>query len=81
MRRSLLGGAKDVFERYPVDSICEMIHGILEENRGGFEHDDIGFIIMDPFRTERIDGAAVLMGGTQPHEEQRYLTEYASATA
>ena len=34
---------------------------------------------MDPFRTGRIDGAAVLMGGTQPHEEQRYLTEYASA--
>jgi hypothetical protein len=76
MRQSLLGGARDVFERYPVGSICEMIHGILKENRGRFEHDDIGFIILDPFRTERIGGMAVLIGGTRPHEEQRYLSEY-----
>ncbi|HOT44089.1 MAG TPA: hypothetical protein PLM53_08575 [Spirochaetota bacterium] len=78
IRRSLLGGAREVFERYAVDSICEMIHGILEENRGAFEHDDIGFIILDPFRLERIDGTAVVMGGTRPGEEHRYLTEYAS---
>lgn len=78
MRRSLLGGARDVFERYPVDSICEMIHGILEENRGCFEHDDIGFIIIDPFRLERIGGTAVIMGGTRPGEEHRYLADYSS---
>ena len=77
-RRSLLGRAKDVFERYPVDRICERIHGILDENRGGFEHDDVGFIIIDPFRTERIGGPAIIMGGTRPHEEQRYLSEYAA---
>lgn len=76
MRRSLLGGAKDVFDRYPVDAVCEMIHGILEENRGGFEHDDIGFIIIDPFAVKRIGGMAVLMGGTRPHEEQQYQSEY-----
>ncbi len=80
MRQSLLGGARDVFERYPLESICEMIHGILEENRGRFEHDDIGFIILDPFRMERIGGTAVLIGGTRPHEEQRYLSEYASGS-
>ncbi len=78
IRRSLLGGAREVFERYEVDSIGEMIHGILEDNRGGFEHDDIGFIIVDPFRLERIEGAAVIMGGTRPGEEHRYLAEYVS---
>jgi hypothetical protein len=77
-RQSLLGSARDVFARYPVDRICEVIHGILEDNRDRFEHDDIGFIIFDPFRTERIGGTAVLMGGTQPHEERRYRSEYAS---
>jgi hypothetical protein len=77
-RRSLLGDAKDVFERYPVDCICERILGLLEENRGRFEHDDVGFIIIDPFRAERIGGTSIIMGGTQPHEERRYLSEYAS---
>ena len=78
LRQSLLGGARDVFERYPVDCICEMISGILQENRGSFEYDDIGFIIIDPYRTERISGMAVIMGGTRPYEEQQYLSEYAS---
>ncbi|MBP7736038.1 MAG: hypothetical protein KA369_08725 [Spirochaetes bacterium] len=78
MRRSLLGGAREVFSQHPLDRICEMILGILDENRGVFEHDDIGFMIIDPFRMKRIDGAAVLMGGTKPHEEHRYLSEYAA---
>ena len=80
LRQSLLGGARDVFERYPVDSICEMIHGILEENSGRFEYDDIGFIIIDPYRTERIIGTAVIMGGTRPYEEIQYQSEYASGS-
>jgi hypothetical protein len=80
MRQSLLGGARDVFERHPVDCICEMISGILEENRGRFEYDDIGFIIIDPYRTERIGAAAVIMGGTRPYEEQKYLSEYVSGS-
>jgi len=78
LRQSLLGGARDVFERYPVDCICEMISGIMQENRDSFEYDDIGFIIIDPYRTERISGMAVIMGGTRPYEEQQYLSEYAS---
>jgi hypothetical protein len=55
-----------------------MIHGILEENRDNFEYDDIGFIIIDPYRTERIRATAVIIGGTRPYEEQQYLSEYAS---
>ena len=67
-------------KEYPVDCICEMMHGILEENRGKFEHDDIGFIIIDPFRAERVDGTAVIMGGTRPYEEKQYRSEYASGS-
>ena len=78
LRQSLLGGASDVFARYPVDSICEMISGILQENSGRFEYDDIGFIIIDPYRTERIAGTKVIMGGTRPYEEQQYLSQCAS---
>ena len=80
MRQSLLGGASDVFARYPVDGICEMISGILEENKDRFEYDDIGFIIIDPFRTEWIMETAVIMGGTRPYEEQQYLAEYAAGS-
>lgn len=78
LRQSLVGSARDVFTRYPVDGICEMISGILNENRGRFEYDDIGFIILDPYRTERIGGTVVIMGGTRPYEEKRYQLEYAS---
>jgi hypothetical protein len=80
MHQSILGGARDVFTQYPVDCICEMISGILNENRGRFEYDDIGFIIIDPYRTQRIGGTAVIMGGTRPYEEKRYQSEYASGS-
>jgi hypothetical protein len=80
LRQSLLGGASDVFDRYPVESICEMISGILEENSGRFEYDDIGFIIIDPYHTERIGGTTVIMGGTRPYEEQQYQSQYASGS-
>jgi hypothetical protein len=79
-RRSLLGSGQDVFARYPVDSIGEMIDQILRENMDSFEYDDIGFIIIDPYRTERIDGMAVIMGGTRPYEEQQYLAKYKSGS-
>ena len=78
MRHSLLGGKRDVFTRYPVDSICEMIQGILEGNKGRFEYDDIGFIIIDPFRVAHIEAKAVLVGGTTPHEEKQFQLEYSS---
>jgi hypothetical protein len=76
LRQSLLGGASDVFMRYQIDGICEMIHGVLEENKSSFEYDDIGLIIIDPFRVEKVEGTAVLMGGTRPHEEKRFQEEY-----
>ena len=77
MHKSLLGDARDVFERYPVDGICEMIFGILEENKDRFEYDDIGFILLDPNMMERIGGTAAIMGGTRPYEEIQYQSEYA----
>ena len=80
LHQSLLGGARDVFERYPVDEISEMISGILEENKSRFEYDDIGFILLDPNRIERITGTAVIMGGTRPYQENQYQSEYASGS-
>jgi hypothetical protein len=77
-RQALLGGMHDVFTRYPVDGICEMISGMLEGNKGRFEYDDIGFIIIDPFRVEHIEAKVVLIGGTTPYEEKQFLLEYAS---
>lgn len=76
LRHSLLAGARDVFERYPVDGICEMITEILEKNSDRFEYDDIGFIILDPNRMEPIGGGTVIMGGTRPFEEKSYRLQY-----
>jgi hypothetical protein len=80
LRQSLLGGASDVFEKYPVESICEMIQGMLDDNRGRFEYDDIGFIIIDPFRIWQIQAKTLLMGGTTSYEERQFLLEYASGS-
>jgi len=80
LHQSLLSGARDVFERYSVDEISEVISGILEENKNRFEYDDIGFILLDPSRIERITGTAVIMGGTHPYEEKLYQSEYASGS-
>ncbi len=62
----------------PVDGICERLYGALEE--GGVEHDDIGLILLDPNRMERIPGMAVLIGGTRPFEEARYRSEYVAGS-
>jgi len=75
-----LGGARNAFAQYPVDAACNMIHVILEENRDRFEYDDIGWIILDPNRTERVSGTVVMMGGTRPSEEKQYLSEFRSGT-
>lgn len=75
LRQSLANGARDVFERYPVDGICEMISGVLADNGNRFEYDDIGFIILDPSRLEPGGGKAVIMGGTRPYQEKEFQSE------
>lgn len=56
----------------PVDSIPEEMHRVLGEHRGSIEHDDIGLVVIDPFALGAPRDAAVLIGGTRPHEESRY---------
>ncbi len=80
VRRALLGGARNAFAQCPVDAACHMIHVILEENRNKFDYDDVGWIILDPNRTERVSGTVVMMGGTRPSEEKQYLSEFRSGT-
>jgi hypothetical protein len=77
VRTSIFSSEVEIFTAYPLDSIGELVHGIIGSNRGTFEHDDIGFIIIDPFRIGRIGGPAVFIGGTRPHEEKRFQEEYA----
>ena len=80
LHRSMFGGMQDLFAQCPVDGLCDMMHGILVENRGRFEYDDAGMILLDPHRMARIKGTAVMMGGTRPYEEKRYRSDYASET-
>jgi hypothetical protein len=50
------------------------MHRVLGEHRGSVEHDDIGLVVIDPFALGAPRNAAVLIGGTRPHEESRYQT-------
>jgi len=76
LRRSLVGSAREVLERVPLDGIGEKIFGILKEQRGRFEYDDVGFILLDPNAVQRLKGRALIMGGTRPFEEECYRQQY-----
>lgn len=76
LRRSLVGSARDVLDRIPLDGISEEIFGILEGQRGLFEYDDVGFILLDPNAVKRLKGKALIMGGTRPFEEEHYRRQY-----
>ncbi|MDD5711262.1 MAG: hypothetical protein PHY31_00740 [Smithellaceae bacterium] len=69
--KELLSSLTEVFAAYPVDNWGGLIHRVLERNAGQFEHDDIGFIVMDPFHIAA-GRRLILIGGTQPQEEKRY---------
>ena len=75
-RRSLVGSARDVLERVGLDGVGEVIFGMLEGQRGRFEYDDVGFILLDPGAVERVKGKALIMGGTRPFEEKHYRLQY-----
>jgi hypothetical protein len=76
LRRSLVGSARDVLERVRLDGIGEEIFGMLEGQRGRFEYDDVGFILLDPAAVERLKGKALIMGGTRPFEEKHFRLHY-----
>jgi hypothetical protein len=76
LRQSPAGTTRGVLERIGLDGIGEVISGILEEHRGRFEYDDVGFILLDPGAVERVKGKALIMGGTRPFEEKRYRLQY-----
>jgi len=76
LRRSLVGSAREVLERVGLDGIGEKIFGILKEQRGRFEYDDVGFILLDPNAVQRLKGRALIMGGTRPFEEECYRQQY-----
>jgi hypothetical protein len=76
--QSIFSGLQDVIAGSQVDGIGELIHGVLEANSGAFEYDDIGYIIIAPFGIDRINMKPVFIGGTRPHDEKRFLTEYSS---
>jgi hypothetical protein len=58
-----------------VDCICDSIHETIDEHRGNFEYDDIGFIFMDPFKILSQRRSIVIMGGTRPYEEGIFLKD------
>jgi len=78
LKQALIPGMAEVLSRNTPEGVCAMVHGILDAHAGRFEHDDIGFILVDPFGAVRAGGAEVFVGGTRPNEEKRYREYHAS---
>jgi hypothetical protein len=57
----------------PVHGAAAVIQKKMAEYCTGFEHDDIGFVILDPFAVDNSLEGSVILGGTTPIEEKRYL--------
>lgn len=66
----------NLFLSAPVDEVGERICRLLEGN-GGIEHDDLGLIILNPFRVHP-SGDCVIIGGTTPGEESRFYRDASS---
>lgn len=76
----LASGVPGILAGDRAECVCEKIHDILRENRGKFEHDDIGFIVIDPADIERSPGTVVMMGGTGPRQEKEYIAAYSGGS-
>jgi hypothetical protein len=72
LKHALIPSMAEVFAGNTLEGVCCMIHDILDRNRGRFEYDDIGFILIDPCSAALAGGAEVLIGGTRPQEERRF---------
>ncbi len=57
----------------PAHEGIEQLQQILELNNGKAEYDDIGMIIIDPFKINTYKGKSIIWGGTTPNEEQMYI--------
>ncbi|MGD0275813.1 MAG: hypothetical protein ABSB79_07140 [Syntrophales bacterium] len=79
--QSFFSSMSDAFTIFPVDRIGERMHDILVENAGLIEHDDIAFIVFDPFRLVGNEAKRILIGGTQPHEEKHFRTGHENGEA
>jgi hypothetical protein len=69
-------GILDMFLSAPVHEIGERLYRLLEGN-GGREYDDVGLIILNPFRVPP-SGDCVIIGGTSPHEEVQFYRDVSS---
>lgn len=78
LREELITSVAQAFAGNTVAGVCGNIYEVLDKNRGRFEHDDIGFILLDPFRAGSIGGPKILIGGTRPNEEKRFLESFSS---
>lgn len=81
IRNSFFSSMSDAFTTLPVDCIGERMHNVLMENAGLIEHDDIAFIVIDPFRLVGTEAKRILIGGTQPHEEKNFRTGHENGEA
>jgi hypothetical protein len=57
----------------PVHGAAAVIQKKIAEYREGFEHDDIGFVMLNPFALGNALEGSLILGGTTPIEEKRYL--------
>jgi hypothetical protein len=69
-------GIPDMFLSAPVHEIGERLYHLLEGN-GGKEYDDVGLIILNPFRVPPSDDC-IIIGGTSSHEEAQFYRDVSS---
>jgi hypothetical protein len=74
--RQEISRVPDLFLSAPVHEVGERLYHLLEGN-GGIEYDDLGLIILNPFRVHP-SGDCVIIGGTTPNEELRFYRDASS---
>ncbi len=62
----------------PIHDSVDWFQGLLDKKSGNFEYDDIGIIMLNPFRTPSRSDIRLLMGGTTAQEEGRFSRSVSS---
>ncbi len=58
--------------RYSVDEVPQQIAELFNRQEDSLKYDDIGIVVIDPFKVQLNKDLCLLMGGTMPEAEKRF---------
>jgi len=72
------GDLPDLFFKKQVDPVMAAMDAVYRKRQKGREFDDMGIIVIDPFKPCAYGGEKIIIGGTSPAQEKEYTRSVAT---